>query len=104
ARLASLAPASPFALNLCLATNSAIEPCDPIGYNNLQNLAFGFTTWKSLFTDRQLYVIARLAQGVREAHAEMLVRGVDAEYSRALATYLALLVDKIADYNSSFNS
>ncbi len=80
------------------------EPCDAIGYINLQNLAFGFNTWRSLFTDRQLYVLGRLAQGVRQAHTEMLERGLDSHYATALTTYLGLLVDKIADYDSAFTS
>jgi putative DNA methylase len=80
------------------------EPCDAIGYINLQNLVFGFNTWRSLFNDRQLFVLGRLVQAVREAHASMLTQGADPEYARALATYLALAVDRIADYDSSFCS
>ena len=80
------------------------EPCDAIGYINLQNLVFGFDTWRSLFNSRQLYVLGRLAEAVREAHAEMLSRSIERDYARALATYLAFLVDKMADYDSSFTS
>jgi len=80
------------------------EPCDAIGYINLQNLVFGFDTWKSLFNKRQLFVLGRLALAVREAHREMLAHSIQPEYARALATYLAFLVDKIADYDSSFTS
>ncbi len=41
------------------------EPVDPIGYNNLQNLPYGYTTWRSLFTDRQLAVLGTLCRTVR---------------------------------------
>jgi adenine-specific DNA methylase len=78
------------------------EPCDEIGYRNLQNLLFGFDTWRSLFNDRQLYVLGVLCQAVREAHGAMLEAGLDAERARAVATYLGLCVDRIADYDSSF--
>lgn len=80
------------------------EPVDPIAYINLQNLVYGYDTWRSLFSDRQLYVIGVLCEGVREAHAAMLDEGMDADRARALSTYLGFLVDKIADYNSRFTS
>ena len=80
------------------------EPCDAIAYINLQNLVFGFDTWRSLFNDRQLFVLGRLAQEVRKAHAAMLKQGLNADYARALTTYLGFMIDKIADYNSSFTS
>ena len=68
----------------------------------LRSLVYGIDTFAGLFNTRQLFVLGRLAQGVREAYDEMLRQGVDQEYARALTTYLALLVDRIADYNSSF--
>lgn len=70
----------------------------------LRSLVYGIDTFAGLFNTRQLYVLGRLAQGVREAHAAMLRKGMDEEYSRALATYLGFLVDKMVDYNSSFTS
>ncbi len=68
----------------------------------LRSLVYGIDTFAGLFNARQLFVLGRLAQGVREAHDEMIVQGIDPDYAKALATYLALLVDRIADYNSSF--
>jgi putative DNA methylase len=78
------------------------EPCDPIAYRNLQNLVWGFNTWRSVFNDRQLVVLGWLCAEVRKAHEEMLRVGMDAERARAVATYLGLCVDRIADYNSAF--
>lgn len=80
------------------------ERCDPNGFRRVQNLVFGIDTFAGMFNTRQLFVLGRLAQGVRDAHEEMIARGVDADYARALATYLGFMVDKIADYNSSFTS
>ena len=80
------------------------EPVDPIGYNNLQNLPYGYTTWRSLFTDRQLAVLGTLCRAVRAAHAAMLEEGVDQEFAAAVTTYLGICVDRIADRNSSFSS
>ena len=78
------------------------EACDPDGFRRVQSLVFGIDSFAQMFNVRQLYVLGRLAQAVREAHAEMLIRGLSTEYARALATYLGLAVDRIADRNSSF--
>ncbi len=70
----------------------------------LRSLVYGIDTFRGLFTSRQLLVLGTLAAAVRQAHDEMLAEGEDPERARALATYLAFVVDKIADYNSSFCS
>jgi putative DNA methylase len=78
------------------------EPVDAIGYINLQNLVYGYDTWRSLFTDRQLYVLGTFCEAVRDAYGTMLAHGVPADRAEAIATYLALCIDRIADYDSSF--
>ncbi len=73
-------------------------------YRRYGNLVYGIDTFAGLFNTRQLYVLGRLAQGVRDAHAAMIAMGLDSEYARALATYLAFIVDRIADYDCSFTT
>ena len=71
-------------------------------YRILRSLVYGIDNYRDLFNGRQLLVLGVLAQLVREAHGRMVESGMDSERSKALATYLAFVVDKIADYNSSF--
>ena len=71
-------------------------------YRRYGNLVYGIDTFAGLFNTRQLYVLGRLAQGVREAHVAMIAKGVEPDYARAVATFLGLAVDRVADYNSSF--
>lgn len=78
------------------------EPVDAIGYINLQNLVFGYDTWSSLFSRRQLYVLGVLCEAARAAHSEMLAEGVPEDRAKAISTYLGLCIDRAADYNSSF--
>lgn len=78
------------------------EPVDEIAFRNLQNLVYGFDTWRSLFSDRNLYVLGTLCAAVREAHEEMTTVGIAPDRALAITTYLALLVDKIVDYASTF--
>ena len=63
--------------------------------------AFGVDTFGKLFNARQLVALTTFARLVRETHAEMLRAGVEAEYAKAVATYLALAVDRLADRCSS---
>jgi putative DNA methylase len=80
------------------------EPCDLNGFRRIQSLVFGYAHWRDLFNHRQLYLLGLLASAVREAHSTMLREGINNERATALATYLGFMVDKIADYNSSFTS
>lgn len=73
-------------------------------YRRYGNLVYGVDTFAGLFNTRQQFVLGRLSQGVRRAHEEMLASGIDVQRALAIATYLAFMVDKIADYNSSFTS
>jgi len=70
----------------------------------LRNIVYGIDTWHGLFNDRQLLVLGTLAGLVRAAHAHMIDEGMEEVHARAVATYLAFAVDKIADYDSSFCS
>ena len=65
--------------------------------------AFGFNTWNKLFNDRQQQSLATFARLVKEAHAQMLKAGIDDEYAKAATTYLALAVDRLADFNSTLS-
>lgn len=80
------------------------ELIDPTKYRRLQSLVFGIRRYRDLFTPRQLVVLTALCRASRRAHAEMLAEGVEPERARAVATYLGLLIDRIADYNSAFCS
>jgi putative DNA methylase len=70
----------------------------------LRNLVYGIDTWRGLFNDRQLFVLGTLSRLVREASQQMVAEGMDSGRARAVSTYLAFVVDKLADYNSSFCS
>ena len=73
-------------------------------YRRYGNLVYGIDTFRGLFNDRQLYVLGSLCEAVRAAHHQMLAEGMDQSRSLAIATYLGFLVDKIADYNSTFTT
>lgn len=59
---------------------------------------YGFTNWYSLFTHRQLRVIGALAKLLNEIDFS----GYDKEWTEAMISYLACILNKVADYNSAF--
>jgi putative DNA methylase len=71
-------------------------------YRRYPNLTYGIDTFAAMFTPRQRYVLAVLAQTVRAAHDCMLEAGMSEDRAKAVTTYLGLAVDRIADYNSTF--
>ena len=64
--------------------------------------SYGITHHADLFTGRQLTLLCTLADLVGEAH-ELVLResGGDIEYSDTVATFLAFLVDRMANENST---
>jgi putative DNA methylase len=61
---------------------------------------YGLTHFGDLFTRRQLATLCSLAQGVREAHGEMIKAGFDPERAAAVSSYLALALSRTADRNA----
>jgi putative DNA methylase len=65
---------------------------------------YGMRTWADLFTNRQLTALTTFADLAQEARAHATADGADASYADAVATYLALIVSRVADRNSSICS
>jgi putative DNA methylase len=82
-----------------LSTDEAALP--PAGALGFRVQPYGFKTWDQLFTDRQLLTLFTFIKHVRKAYEEMIQGGVDPGLAKAVATYLALIVDKVAERNSS---
>ncbi|MDW7967390.1 MAG: hypothetical protein RMI39_04645, partial [Thermoanaerobaculum sp.] len=56
------------------------------------------------FNPRQLLALCTFGQWVREAHRKILEETGDAEFAKAVATYLAMAVDFVANYNCLLSS
>ncbi|MBI3978252.1 MAG: DUF1156 domain-containing protein, partial [Chloroflexi bacterium] len=63
--------------------------------------ASGYDTFGKLFTPRQLVTLTSFVSLVVAAYDEMLNAGVDKGYAKAVATYLGLAVDRLADRSST---
>jgi putative DNA methylase len=65
---------------------------------------YGIANWGQLFTPRQLLSLLTIAKHVRVAHATLLREAYGVGQAKAVATYLGILLDRLADYNSSLCS
>ena len=68
---------------------------------HLQVVNYGLKNWGDLFNARQKLALTTLVRKVREANSKMIEEGYEPEYAKALTTYLALGVDRVADYCSN---
>jgi len=76
------------------------EPLPPQGTLGFRVQGYGISTWSDLFNPRQALALLTFADAVRRAHAEMLAQGYPEDFARAVATYLAQVLDRLADSNS----
>lgn len=60
---------------------------------------YGFKKWSDLFTDRQLLALMTLVKWTRTVRTEMVASGYSLEWAETVSAYLALLINKVAQYN-----
>jgi len=88
---------------LCRRTGLTVpsEPMPKPGTLGFRVQPYGIKTWGDLFTPRQMLCLLAFTAAVREAQEAMRDAGIDAERAKAVGTYLAVLVNRLADYNSA---
>ena len=61
---------------------------------------YGMNTWGDLFNVRQKLALITFVEKVKAVYQKMVAEGIDGEYAKAVVSYLALGLDRIADKNS----
>jgi putative DNA methylase len=61
------------------------------------------TTWGKFFNPRQLLALVTFGKWVREAYRQILRESGDPEFAKAVATYLAFALDKLAERNDALS-
>jgi putative DNA methylase len=92
------------------STSGLNSPNEPIGHlrpsPNARGMSavtrHGLNSFADLFSPRQLLSLLHFTQAVLEARREMLGRDYQPKRLKAIATILAAIVDRLADFNSSF--
>ncbi|MEO8009418.1 MAG: DUF1156 domain-containing protein [Betaproteobacteria bacterium] len=94
---------------LCLRTGLTVpqETISPLRPSpNARGLSavtrHGMTTFGDLFSPRQMLCLMTFVAAIHATKREMLRVGYDEQHTKAVATYLAAIHDRLVDFNSSF--
>lgn len=81
-------------------TDESLRPKERMQKNSAggDTLSWGVTQWGQLYTDRQVIFLNELANSAKDMYSSF----DKDEYHRALFSYIAILVDRIAIANTSF--
>jgi len=82
--------------------NAPNAPADAGAHASIRVDLYGFTSFGSLFNDRQLLAMDSLVNAFHDAIAEVEKRSKDKDYCIAVAAYLALWLDRVAQHTNSF--
>lgn len=77
------------------------DPTPPIGALGNSIRRYGMTSWIDLFTNRQLLSLGMFCITTREMRGELSKAGYVREWIDAIAAYLALAIDRLADAGST---
>lgn len=76
-----------------------IIPSEPFpGGNDNRPLTYGMPTWADFFSSRQLLAMGTFAETLQELQAS-LAKELSPQQAGAISTYLAIVLEKCADYN-----
>ncbi len=76
-------------------------PVEPVSQHLTGGMSFGLTRFKDLFAPRQLLSLLAFTGEVRRAYHAMLDDGMQPERAAAITTYLGVMINRLADQNSS---
>lgn len=89
---------------LCKQTGLT-TPEEPLSDNRTFGMTqYGLAHYQDLFTARQLLILLTYAKYIHFAHGQMHSQRVEAEQAKAITTYLGLLLDSLANANSTLSS
>ncbi|MCS3920425.1 DUF1156 domain-containing protein [Fervidibacter sacchari] len=94
---------SPWAFGLSWVPEEEVEQIKkrplPVWLDDLY--LYNMPRWCDLFNPRQLLSLCTFGKWVREAYRQILQETDDLKFAKAVATYLALAMDRLADYNAT---
>ena len=61
---------------------------------------YGMNNWGALFNARQKLTLITFVEKVKAVYQKMVTERVDREYAKAVVSYLAILINRLADKNS----
>lgn len=88
---------------LCLRTGLTVpdEPMPVQGTLGFRVQPYGLTKWSSIYTKRQMLCLMTFSAYIRESENEASKISYGDDQLKALITYLAVILDRLADFNST---
>jgi len=80
------------------------ESLPPTGTLGFRVQRYNTKRWGDLFNPRQKLALLTISEKIRNAYQKMMEQGIDPENAKVVLSYLALALDRQADYNSMFCS
>ena len=77
------------------------DPTPDEGSLGIRTTRYGFTTWHSLFTNRQLLSLGTIIQEIRRCRSELAEFNYPDEWQEAMVAYLSLVLSKFTGYSSA---
>ena len=77
------------------------EPLPPKGTLGFRVQGYGILKWGGLFNARQKLALITFTEKVKKAYQKLIAEGVDGEYAKAVVTYLALGIDRLASFSTT---
>ena len=74
------------------------EPLPPVGTLGFRIQRYGMNTWGDLFNARQKLALITFVEKVSLAHKRLINDGMDEEYAKVVASYLAIGINRLATY------
>ena len=73
----------------------------PLTFGVINVWVYGMNTWGDLFSARQKLALITFTEKVKAAYQKMVEEGVDEEYAKAVMSYLALIVSRTTDFETT---
>ncbi len=61
---------------------------------------YGLRRWGDLYNSRQKLLLITLFKNVKKVYKSLLSEGINQDYSKVIVSYLAILINRIASYNT----
>jgi putative DNA methylase len=90
---------SPWAFGLSWIPDEPMLPSIGNNFTVSGEYPYGIRQWGQLFNPRQLLALCTFGKWVREAHRRILQETNDPDFAKAVATYLAFIVDALPNRN-----
>ncbi|MEM3543912.1 MAG: DUF1156 domain-containing protein [Candidatus Micrarchaeia archaeon] len=77
------------------------EELPPKGTLGFRIQRYGILNWGDLFNSRQKLALITFTEKVRLAYKKMIEEGYDKEYAKAVVSYLAIVISRAADFETT---